>query len=67
MIFHRVTLVGEPGGSPTVGDDVTIGVGACLIGPVRVGAGAVIGANAVVTHDVAPGAHVGGVPARPLG
>ena len=43
---------------------VSIGTGAKLIGPVRVGDGATIGANAVVVDDVAPGATVVGVPAR---
>ena len=49
---------------PTVQRDVSIGTGAKLIGPVTVGAGARIGANAVVVHDVPPGATVVGAPAR---
>ena len=49
---------------PIIGNGVEIGVGAVVIGPVRVGDGAVIAANAVVTRDVAPGDVVGGVPAR---
>ena len=51
---------------PVIEDDVDIGAGACILGPVRVGRGAVIGANAVVVHAVPPGAVVGGIPARPL-
>jgi serine O-acetyltransferase len=43
---------------------VNIGTGAKIIGNVTVGAGATIGANAVVVDDVAPGATVSGVPAR---
>jgi serine O-acetyltransferase len=49
---------------PTVQRDVSIGTGAKLIGPVTVGAGARIGANAVVLDDVPPGATVVGAPAR---
>ena len=51
---------------PVIEDDVKIGVGAKVLGPVRVGRGAQIGANAVVVHDVPPGAVVVGIPARVL-
>ena len=46
---------------------MSIGTGAKVIGPVTVGAGSRIGANAVVVDDVAPGATVVGAPARPVG
>jgi serine O-acetyltransferase len=49
---------------PSVQRDVSIGTGAKLIGPVTIGPGARIGANAVVVHDVPPGATVVGAPAR---
>ncbi|MDQ6605545.1 MAG: hypothetical protein M3Z06_03255 [Actinomycetota bacterium] len=52
---------------PIVEREVSIGTGAKLIGPVRIGAGATIGAGAVVVDDVAEGATVVGVPARPAG
>jgi serine O-acetyltransferase len=48
----------------TIESDVSIGTGAKLIGAVRIGAGARIGANAVVVDDVAPGITVVGAPAR---
>ena len=51
---------------PVIEDDVEIGVGAKVLGPVRVGRGAVVGANAVVLHDVPAGVVVGGIPARIL-
>ena len=51
---------------PVIEDLVEIGVGAKVLGPIRVGRGAVIGANAVVLHDVPPGAVVVGIPARVL-
>ncbi|QSQ23832.1 acetyltransferase [Pyxidicoccus parkwayensis] len=53
-------------GVPKIGRNVFVGVGAKILGPVTVGDGAVIGANAVVTSDVAPGAVVAGIPAREL-
>lgn len=49
---------------PVVGDDVTIGAHAVVLGGVRVGDGAAIGANSVVTSDIEPGTVVAGVPAR---
>jgi serine O-acetyltransferase len=50
---------------PTIEEDVSIGTGAKVLGRVRVGAGATIGANAVVVDDVAAGATAVGAPARP--
>lgn len=50
----------------TIEHDVNIGTGAKIIGPVRIGAGARVGANAVVTADVPPAVTVVGVPAHPL-
>ncbi|MDP3518332.1 MAG: acyltransferase [Pseudohongiella sp.] len=50
----------------SIGSNVWIGRGAIVLPGVHVGDRAVIGANAVVTRDVAPGAVVAGVPARPL-
>ena len=53
--------------SPTVVERrVSIGSGAVVLGGVRIGEGALIGAGAVVTRDVAPGETVAGVPARAL-
>ena len=50
---------------PTIEDDVIISLGAAILGPLTVGKGARIGANAVVTRDVAPGSVMVGIPARP--
>lgn len=57
---------GRPG-APVIEDDVLIGAGACILGPVTIGRGAKIGANAVVMIDVPPNATAVGVPARVLG
>jgi serine O-acetyltransferase len=51
---------------PTIGDGVTVYVGAIVIGNVTIGDGATVGAGAVVVHDVPAGATVVGVPAHPI-
>ena len=67
-IYQGVTLGGtslERGKRhPTVGDRVTIGAGAKVLGPVTIGAGSRIGANAVVVRDVPPDSVVVGVPGQ---
>lgn len=50
-------------GYPVIEDDVVVGAGARILGPIRVGRGAVIGANAVVLQDVPAGAVATGIPA----
>jgi serine O-acetyltransferase len=47
-VMHQVSLLG----APVIEDNVTIWPGAKVIGPVRIGRGATIGPNAVVTEDV---------------
>lgn len=68
-VSQNVTLGGRSGhlDVPVIEDDVEIGAGACVLGPIRVGAGAKIGANAVVLRDVPAGAIVVGIPAREIG
>ena len=51
---------------PTVQDNVTIGSGAKLLGPIVIGHGAKIGANSVVVHDVPPNSTVVGNPGHPV-
>jgi serine O-acetyltransferase len=51
---------------PTVQDNVTIGSGAKLLGPITVGHGSKIGANTVVVHDVPPNSTVVGNPGHPV-
>lgn len=52
---------------PRIESGVTLAAGCRVLGAVTVGAGATVGANAVVMHDVAPGDTVVGVPARSIG
>jgi len=66
FIEHQVTIGAEKNQSPILEDNIFIGAGAKIIGPVRIGRGSRIGANAVVISDVPEGATMGGVPARVL-
>src|SRR5271168_3811910 len=69
-LYQGVTLGGtgfETGKRhPTVQDNVTIGSGAKLLGPIEIGHGAKIGANSVVVRDVPPNSTVVGVPGHPV-
>src|SRR6185295_17389724 len=51
---------------PTLRNGVVVGSGAQVLGPIVVGEGAKIGANSVVTKDVAAGSTVVGIPAKPV-
>ena len=68
MIYHGVTLGGrslEPvKRHPTIGDRVTIGAGAKILGPLVVGADSAVGANAVVVKDVPEDSIVTGIPGK---
>ena len=70
-IFQGVTLGAkeldfsyQESSRPTVGDGVTIGAGAKVIGGLVLGSDSRVGANAVVLNDVAPGSLVVGIPAK---
>ena len=69
-LYHNVTLGGislDPGKRhPTVGNNIVIGAGAHVLGPITIGDGARIGANAVVLKDVPPGVTVVGTAAKPV-
>ena len=69
-LYHQVTLgVARTSGGkrhPTVGNNVIIGAGAKVLGPIRVGDNARVGSNAVVLDDVPDNTTVVGIPARPV-
>ncbi|MBU5488909.1 serine O-acetyltransferase [Clostridium sp. MSJ-8] len=68
LIYHGVTLggTGKDKGKrhPTVGNNVVIGSGAKILGPIKIGDNSKIGANAVVLKEVPEGATAVGIPAK---
>lgn len=64
FIEHQVTIGAERQTSPVIGDDCFFGAGAKVIGAVKIGNGARVGANAVVVDDVPDYCTVVGIPAR---
>ena len=67
-IYQGVTLggTGKDVGKrhPTLGDNVMVGAGAKILGPVTVGSGSKVAANAVVLHEVPPDSTAVGIPAK---
>ena len=64
LLEHQVTIGAERRHAPVLGSDVFVGAGAKIIGPVTIGDGAKIGANAVVVDDVPAHSTAVGIPAR---
>ncbi|WP_018133827.1 serine O-acetyltransferase EpsC [Acaricomes phytoseiuli] len=67
MIYQGVTLGGRSLAKvkrhPTIGDRVTIGAGAKILGPISIGSDSAVGANAVVVKDAPPESIITGIPA----
>lgn len=68
LLYHGVTLggTGKDKGKrhPTLGNNVVIGAGAKVLGPIYIGSNSKIGANSVVLKDVPDGATAVGIPAK---
>lgn len=67
LTLHQNVTLGDRhpfGGQPRLGDDVTIGAGACVLGPITVGDRVIVAANSVVTEDIPEDCVVAGAPAR---
>ena len=68
LLYHGVTLggTGKDKGKrhPTVGNNVVIGAGAMVLGPIYIGSNSKIGANSVVLNNVPEGATAVGIPAK---
>ena len=70
LIYHGVTLGGNSLNKgkrhPTVGNNVIIGAGAKILGPLHIGDSARVGANAVVTKNINANSTVMGIPAKEI-
>lgn len=64
--IHPSSSIGDYNGAPTLGDNVYIGPGAKLYGPVAIGDNVAIAANAVVNSSFPDNCTIGGIPARIL-
>ena len=64
--IHPSTSIGDYNGAPTLGDNVYIGPGAKLYGPITIGSNVAIGANAVVNNSFPDNCTIGGIPAHVL-
>ena len=68
MLYHGVTLGGQvltqTKRHPTIGNGVTVGAGAKVLGPITIGDNSAIGANAVVTKDAPADSILTGIPAK---
>jgi serine O-acetyltransferase len=67
LVLHQNVTLGDRqpyGGQPRLGNDVTVGSGACVLGPITVGDRVVVAANSVVLADVPADCTVAGAPAR---
>jgi serine O-acetyltransferase len=73
MLYHGVTLGGRSTATgkrhPTLGDDIVVGTGATILGPVTIGSHSLVGAQAVVVSDAPENSVLTGIPAvvRPRG
>lgn len=70
VLYHGVTLGGtsteDKKRHPTLGNNVMVGAGAKILGPIHIGNNARVGANSVVIKDVEAHVSVAGVPAKPI-
>jgi len=70
IIYHGVTLgtrrIVDGKRHPDIGENVLIGAGAKILGPIKIGDNVQIGANSVVLDDVPENSKVAGIPAKPL-
>lgn len=71
VLYHGVTLGGVSTNKekrhPTLENNVMVGAGAKVLGPITLGNKVKVGANSVVTRDVPEGITVAGIPAKPIG